>query len=481
MDSSNPAGSRRSIFQKPAIAALATGILVLGANLIGFWAEARFPHAGIWPANAILLGILATHPRANNVLTWVLSIGAYLVAAMFVVGQLGPSVLLTGLNLITVVVGLALFRLFASRVSPIVGPSGLVTLFAIMILAAGSAGVIGEIITEHDTARNWLSSIVLRSSTELVNLAIFLPLVIGGRMILGPPARKLSRDRHTLVRHGAALATLLISCALMAVMGGPGAFVFYLPALIWCATRVRSGIAFALSSAAAIWTLTTVPAGIVLLGPGDSNIATFFHMASFRLGVASVTIGAIAVVALNAFWRRTHYEQIARANYDALTGLHTRKQFYESAKFALDQLKSGSTSIAIAIDIDRFEALNETHGQPAGDRVLQTVAEVLTDNIRKGDIVGRLGIEEFAILLPGAGIEEGNRVAERMRQSIADEPFQEGAANFSTSVSIGLVEFRTPADFSRMLSLADEALYEAKAAGRNRVVAYASEPATGAA
>lgn len=473
MASANP------LFKKPAIAAVATAGLVFIANLIGIWAAARFPHAGIWPANAILLGILATQPKSNNVITWVLSIAAYMVATLLFVGGFGQAALLTALNLITVVVGLLLIRAFTSRLSPVTKPADVVTLFAVMIAAAATAGVIGGLVTDQSIDGDWMARVLLRSATEFLNLAVFLPLVIGG-LIQGPPPQKLTRDRGILFRHGVALAVLVGSCLLMVALPGPGSYVLYLPALIWCATRVRARVAFGLSACAALWTVTAVAAQVVLLGPDHSHISSNWGMASFRMGVGAVSMAVIAVVALNAFWRRTHYEQLARANYDSLTGLLNRTQFYESAKFSLEQESDGTSNIAIAIEIDRFNALNETRGQPASDRVLQTVAELLTANIRRGDIVGRLGGEEFAILLPGAGIDEGNRVAERMRESIAAESFSHDAGDFTTSVSIGLVEFPAPSDFSRMLSLADEALYEAKAAGRNRVVTYRRGSAAGA-
>jgi diguanylate cyclase (GGDEF)-like protein len=472
MESSVQMASPGAFFKKPAIAAVVTGSLVYLANLLGFWAEAQFPLAGIWPANAIFLGILVSQPNANKPLSWVLAIIAYLLAALPEVGSISQAAVLTGLNLITVAVGLTLARLFQRRISPIVDTSGLVTLFAIMIAAAGSAGALGGLIIVRSFDMVWVSTSLLRSATEFANLAIFLPLVIGGRMIKGPPRQREPRDRQKLIRHAVALAVLVASCLVMVALDGPGTFVLYLPALIWCTTRVRASIAFILSALAALWTLTTVKAGIVHLGPIYGHDPTSWEVISFRLGVGCVTIAAIAVVALNAFWRRAHHEQMQRANYDSLTGLLARTQFYESANFALNRGKPGRTNIAIAIEIDRFQAINEAHGEPAGDQVVKAVAELLTENIRKGDIVGRLGGDEFAILLPGAGIEEGSRVAERMRQSIADEHFHHGTTDFSTSVSVGLVEFTSPADFSRMLSLADEALYEAKAAGRNRVVIY---------
>jgi diguanylate cyclase (GGDEF)-like protein len=481
MEHFSPPASRNPLFRNPLIAAVVTAALIFVTSLLGLWSDVLAPHLGIWPANSILLGILAIHPRANTPVTWGLALVAYVTPWLVMGNDLSTAGWHTVINLTTVALGLALVRSFRARISPITNPSGLVTLFAIMIVTATMTGFIGGLVPSPAFDIDWLGRFLQRTSTEFANFAIFLPLVIGGVMIEGPPRLRTPRDRGKLLRHGAALAALLVSCGLMVVIGGPGAFVFYLPALIWCATRIRSRFAFVLSGATAIWTLATVPGGVVLLGDGHNHIASSIDMASFRFGVGFVTLGAIAVVALNAFWRREHHERTLRSNFDSLTGLLTRREFYDSAEFALKNLKDGATSIAIAIDIDRFRSINDRHGLPAGDHVLQTVADLLTANIRRGDIVGRLGGEEFAIVLPGAGLEEGNRVAERMREAIAAEPFRDGDTTFSASVSIGLVEFRSPADVSRMLSLADEALYEAKGAGRNRVVAHTSDALEGSA
>ncbi|MDV3251357.1 GGDEF domain-containing protein [Devosia sp. BK] len=475
MDSSTAVGSTKRLSPKQII----LGLMVAGSTLLwcvaGLQLQAVAPDIGIWPANAILLGILAANRRANTPVTWILSALAYVLAAMLMGRPLGQAVLFMIENASGIFVGLLLIHRYSARLTPITDPAGLVTMFGILLAVSLTHGLVGDLIAPSGFDIALLEGFFLRSVTEFLNLTIFLPLVAAQRMIRGPLKQKAGPGRRRFVLHSVSLVCLVAAFAGMAVIGGPGAPAFYLPGLIWCVTRVRSLVGFILAAIGAVWTLVSVQTGIVSLYAEHLHVETQLDLASFRLGVASITLSALAVVALNAFWRRSAQEDKQRADHDALTGLLTRKQFYESADYSLGQLKPETNSIAIAIEIDRFRSISHGRGQDTGDQVVLTVSELLTANIRRGDILGRLGGEEFAILLPGAGLEEGNRVAERMRASIAAEPFRHDGSDFSTSVSIGLVEFKTPANFSRMLSLADEALYEAKSAGRNRVVAYRND------
>jgi diguanylate cyclase (GGDEF)-like protein len=124
------------------------------------------------------------------------------------------------------------------------------------------------------------------------------------------------------------------------------------------------------------------------------------------------------------------------------------------------------------IDLDHFKRVNDTHGHLVGDAVLREVADTLCDQVREVDAVGRFGGEEFVVLLPGAALPDALRVAERIRSAIADLTVAEGSAAVSTlSASIGVsVHPVAGAVLDQVLMAADNALYEAKRGGRNRVV-----------
>jgi diguanylate cyclase (GGDEF)-like protein len=118
------------------------------------------------------------------------------------------------------------------------------------------------------------------------------------------------------------------------------------------------------------------------------------------------------------------------------------------------------------VDIDRFKQFNDTHGHPAGDRLLQHVSGLIRTSVRQSDIVYRFGGEEFAVLLPDASRSEALAVAERIRAVVESKPLDA----LAVTVSVGVSWAEEP-DSGRLLESADAALYDAKRAGRNQVVA----------
>ncbi|WP_449396329.1 diguanylate cyclase [Devosia riboflavina] len=474
MDSSAAAASTNAGFAKPLIAALLTAAIVFALALLGIYTRVAFDLASLWPANAALLGILAIYPKANSPLTWVLTALAYMAADLVSGGDLVRSATLNATNLVGVATGLALIRLWASRFFPMTRPSSVVH-FSVVVLAASLAcGVAGGLVAGPLLGLDRLEGFFLWTASEAVNYAIFLPLVMGGRLIKARKPSPTDQDDAGLPEKAAAIAALVASCGLMPFVGGPGALMLHVPAFIWCSTLFGPRIALVLSGLAAMWILFAVPVDLIPLYVDHVPLDSPWDVASFRLGIGSLALGSLAMVMLNAFWQDAHDEIEHRANHDFLTGLLNRREFNKTAEASLVRQRDGTPNVALAVDVDHFKSINDTHGHPVGDHVLQVVAGLLAAGLRKGDILGRLGGEEFAIILPGAGIEEGTRVAERIREAIAAETLHHGEVTVATSVSIGIVEFHAPANLPRMLSLADEALYEAKNAGRNRVVAHKS-------
>ena len=152
---------------------------------------------------------------------------------------------------------------------------------------------------------------------------------------------------------------------------------------------------------------------------------------------------------------------------DELTGLASRRAFMSDLNRQIAAAGELDWALTIAIfDVDHFKQINDRYGHAVGDQVLRRLGERASRAVRFGDIVGRLGGEEFAILMPGANLDDAAIVAERLRNSI--EHAQESADDLlpGVTVSIGIAAYQTA---SELLRSADAALYEAKAAGRNRV------------
>jgi two-component system, cell cycle response regulator len=161
---------------------------------------------------------------------------------------------------------------------------------------------------------------------------------------------------------------------------------------------------------------------------------------------------------------------------DGLTGLfnHRHVQQLLEEEFERAVRTRGRLTVTM-LDLDRFKAVNDTFGHQAGDRILQELAELLRREAREVDKLGRYGGEEFIILLPDTGIEDAGVLLERVRRSVARFPFPVGADQpHRMTVSAGIASYPYPGvgDPQALLGFADQALYAAKRAGRNRVVRF---------
>jgi diguanylate cyclase (GGDEF)-like protein len=153
-----------------------------------------------------------------------------------------------------------------------------------------------------------------------------------------------------------------------------------------------------------------------------------------------------------------------------MTGLYNRRQFMILAEAEWQRSRRYERALSLlSVDIDNFKAINDRFGHDAGDQVITLVAELARATKREMDIAGRLGGEEFAILLPETTAEDARVVAERLRGLVLLEAASLLPAAAPTSVSIGLSDSRTADSVAEFFKQADAALYQAKRAGRNQV------------
>lgn len=158
-----------------------------------------------------------------------------------------------------------------------------------------------------------------------------------------------------------------------------------------------------------------------------------------------------------------------QADTDGLTGLYNRRYFNEKIEELVEKAKEeGGYLSLIMMDVDNFKKYNDTFGHPAGDQLLKTVAGVVSDTVREGDIVARYGGEEFVVILKNSGRETALQIAERIRISVANIPI--GVLKSPITLSLGVGSFPEHArDRNSLLEFADQSLYYAKQSGKNRV------------
>jgi two-component system cell cycle response regulator len=173
---------------------------------------------------------------------------------------------------------------------------------------------------------------------------------------------------------------------------------------------------------------------------------------------------------LNQNYRRS----LSLALTDDLTGLYNRRYVLAHLNELLARMAEGGSGTAVMLfDIDHFKQVNDRFGHSAGDDVLRELAERSLNQVRTVDLVGRIGGEEFIVIMPETNLAGAAVVAERLRLAVADEPFvlQDSRYRLPVTVSIGLAVTAPGEGLDALLKRADDALYAAKNGGRNRVVA----------
>ncbi len=206
---------------------------------------------------------------------------------------------------------------------------------------------------------------------------------------------------------------------------------------------------------------------LVVRDPNRPDISLPVLLAAIGIAVAAL-LGALILI-----WSRN--EQVQRlereAGEDALTGLKNRRRFEEDVKAAMARRRRDrGTGALMMIDLDHFKEVNDTHGHPAGDRLIGEVAAVLQRRSRAGDIVARLGGDEFAVVLPRSTPAEARVVAEALAAAIRQhDPLLDGADPVTASIGVAMFGPDEQLSYATLLSEADTAMYAAKDGGRDGV------------
>jgi diguanylate cyclase (GGDEF)-like protein len=203
---------------------------------------------------------------------------------------------------------------------------------------------------------------------------------------------------------------------------------------------------------------------------GNDWHGIFTFIAAYVMGT-TWTIGYIML-------QRDRAQALVRtmAMTDSLTGVYNRRMFFEVAQAELLRAQRESAKMTLfMIDIDHFKRVNDTHGHPVGDKVLQHVADVITDCLRVQDILVRYGGEEFCALIVSVNEAQALALAQRIRNEVANQPVTANGLTIPITVSVGVAS-AWPKELSSLhplIAQADEAVYRAKNNGRNAVVVYA--------
>jgi diguanylate cyclase (GGDEF)-like protein len=208
-----------------------------------------------------------------------------------------------------------------------------------------------------------------------------------------------------------------------------------------------------------------------ILSHADLFRSPAFAVMAFGTVLYTITL---AFLLLSMSKERTERQHKIAALVDPLTGLSNRRAFIADAEGLIAARSSRSEPLAVLVaDLDHFKKVNDKFGHAVGDRVLRAFADTVRRTAGGSDLAGRLGGEEFAIVLPGRSEESAITLAERIRRAFAESAAEVGGHAVTATVSIGVAVSRIGVhDLAGLIGQADQALYQAKAAGRNRVAAF---------
>lgn len=448
--------------------ALLVGGIVFVAAAIGMLSRTIDDQSTFWPVEALLIGVMVRNPALARPPAWAAAFGGYLASGLLTGGDIALVLWVSTVNLLSAFVGVALYQQLPEGDRKLQLPRSVVYMFAIVLAAALVNAVVGgRVVAIAEPNADW-TGLAFWLSSDIANYLIVLPVILTAPTRL--PEFSLRRLELADLAQAAPVLALLVSAAASVMVGGPGAIAFAIPALIWCALTYSIFTTALLTMVYSVWKMAAFSAGVIAIDPGVNYAET---TASVRLGIALLTLGPLAVASINAA-RENLLETLDRsANYDYLTGSLARSAFMDRGQRLCEALQPGGTVAVLAMDIDQFKKVNDSFGHAAGDRVLIAFAAAVSRTLRPGDLFGRLGGEEFAIIMPSVSDAEAYRFAERIRAQVesAGVTLDDGQ-HVSITVSIGLVNWscRTRSYIDAALASADQALYAAKAAGRNCVV-----------
>jgi diguanylate cyclase (GGDEF)-like protein len=447
---------------------LLVGAIVFVAAAVGMLSQAVIEHSTFWPTEALLIGVLVRNPALARPASWVAAFCGYLAAGLLGGGDLAVVLWVSAVGILSAFIGVTLFQQLPEGDRRLQLPRSIVYMFAIVLVAAFVNAMIGgRVVAISEPGADW-TGLTIWLSSDLANYLLVLPIVLTAPA--GLPRSAWQRLEQVDLASLAPVTALMVSAVIGVMVGGPGAIAFPIPALIWCALTYSVFSTVLLSATYSVWKMSAFAMGAIAIDPGVNFDDT---MASVRLGIALLTLGPLAVASINAA-REDLLETLDRsANYDYLTGSLARSAFMDRGQRLCEALQPTGTIAVLALDIDQFKNVNDSFGHAVGDRILVAFAAAVTRVLRPGDLFGRLGGEEFAIIMPSVDDAEALAIAERIRDQVeaAGVTLDDGQ-HVSITVSIGLVNWRCRirTSIDTALASADQALYAAKDAGRNRVV-----------
>lgn len=422
-----------------------------------------------WPLNAVLAAVFVRNPFLNRPVYYFLCYSAMVIYDAFTTHWGWQSAIINLSNMVFIIIVALLLLRYSRDENENNWAINAFKIFYFCLIGAVLSSLLGSLgsLGPSSDYRQFLPLFADWFSEQFSTGVLMMPFLL---MVKWPQWGKMPAFHFSKLYP---LLGVIISVIASVVIGGAGSLAFPLPALIWCAIRYPLPIT-------ALITLLTGGMEIVLVA---NSIVVIHHsqplvvneMFSARLGIATMAICplivSVSVDAINRLIKQTSL----RADYDYLTGVHSRSGLYEALKITAPLMhKPGQKLCVMLLDIDYFKRINDNYGHECGDVVLRAFAAQLRKAVGEEGLVARLGGEEFVVACSTNSEDEGYKIAEKIRQSIELTAFRYQQQTLFITVSIGLAA-TTPGKetlldaFNALLAEADKYLYLSKRNGRNQI------------
>lgn len=458
--------------RQAALAGMVVALAVFISCLIGIWTRPPGFVAALWPANAVMLGMLIRWPRLAGHAGWAGAFVGFMLADLSAGDTPLMALWLTLANLAGVFTGWTLLQRLDPDEQRLASPNAVLHLFGICAAASAAAALTGGGIATSEYAQDMLTGLTYWFTAELANYIILLPVVLTWPQLKRPlPDFLLRRSADAGALLTGMIPALALGTSLLAAMamGGPGAIFFPVPALLWCALSYRLFTVSLLTLGSVVWAMEYTSRGTP-----DEMLSTFFHAAtSIRMGITLLALAPLTVASVNAARNRLLAELDYAAFHDPLTGALTRGAFIKrGAKTYAAMSATPPSAAALMLELDRFRQIDDEYGYWAGDRLLEVFSRQVRLVLREQDLFGRLGDDEFSVLLFDVSREEALAVAERLRSTVErmEVPVDDDdSLTVTVTVGVAWIADVETSTLERLLARADAALYQARKSGWNQV------------
>ncbi|WP_313333222.1 diguanylate cyclase [Comamonas sp.] len=446
---------------------LCASMAVFAAAMVGILLRPLGYLSVFWPANQIVLVLLLRYPQLVRPVAIAALFASFVLADLITGTALWHSLGFTTANLCGAICGWLFLGRQSQRDLQMEGQYSALLVFFASGMASLASALIGGPISAWAFELSVTQAVVMWWTGEWMNAMVLLPFLLAL-----PSARSAAAAQERRVwalKMLPALAVVVLETSSYLVGNKVGSLVFSLPALLWCALSYR------ILTTAIITMVVFVTKVIVISNIVGFIPANVLDVASLRLGITMLILGPLSVAGSHAARAELLHRMRYQAHHDSLTDVLSRNGFVQASHLLLKRLThEGSSAAVLMLDLDHFKRVNDNHGHASGDRLLRDVSRVLTDSLRPQDVLGRVGGEEFAVVLPHISFDDATAIADRLCQTVRSGHFQTAHHEpLQATLSIGLAYSAAlqPGDsLEDLLREADLALYQAKARGRDCAV-----------